>query len=135
MGLLLASFEPASFFPGPWDRGWEGSKEERGGCRREARRSDHVSGNGAHAASFQTVTVNLFDLSLLKSLRRLKALYWIVADMWEGWGVAAAGFLCAFLTMMIIKFVSGPPAARLELALFFSTLIMICLWFYSSEWK
>lgn len=36
-------------------------------------RSGHMSGNGVHAGPFQAVTVNLFDLSLCKSLRRLKA--------------------------------------------------------------
>lgn len=36
-------------------------------------RSGHMSSNGVHAGPFQAVTVNLFDLSLCKSLRRLKA--------------------------------------------------------------
>lgn len=35
--------------------------------------SGHVSCNGVRAGPFQAVTVNLFDLSLSKSLRRLKA--------------------------------------------------------------
>lgn len=35
--------------------------------------SGHVSNNSVGAGPFQAVTVNLFDLSLSKSLRRLKA--------------------------------------------------------------
>lgn len=73
-----------------------------------------MSGNGAHATSFQAVTVNLFDLSLLKSLRGLKAPLLDCGGYVGGVvGVAAAGFLCAILTMMIIKFVSGHPAVML----------------------
>lgn len=73
-----------------------------------------MSGNGAHAASFQAVTVNLFDLSLLKSLRGLKASLLDCGGYGGGAeGATAAGFLCVLLTMMIIKFVSGHPAVRL----------------------
>lgn len=70
--------------------------------------SGHVSNNGVGAGPFQAVTVNLFDLSLSKSLRRLKASLLDCGGRGE-----AAGFLCAFLTMMIINFVSGHPAMRL----------------------
>lgn len=69
---------------------------------------DHVSCYSVRAGPFQAVTVNLFDLSLSKSLRRLRASLLDCGGRGE-----AAGFLCAFLTMMIIKFVSGHPAARL----------------------
>lgn len=67
-----------------------------------------MSNNSLGAGPFQAVTVNLFDLSLFKSLRRLKASLLDCGGRGE-----AAGFLCAFLTMMIIKFVSEHPAARL----------------------
>lgn len=67
-----------------------------------------MSCNSVAAGPFQPVTVNLFDLSLCKSLRRLKAFLLDCGGRRE-----AAGFLCAFLTMMIIKFVSGHPAVRL----------------------
>lgn len=78
------------------------------GNRSRARRSGHVSSNGVRAGLFQAVTVNLFDLSLSKSLRRLKASLLDCGGRGE-----AVGFLCAFLKMMIIKFVSGHPAVRL----------------------
>lgn len=78
------------------------------GNRGRAGRSGHVSDNSVRAGPFQTVTVNLFDLSLCKSLRRLKA---SLLDC--GGREEAAGFLCASFTMMIIKFVSGHPAVRL----------------------
>lgn len=47
----------------------KGEEEPEGG----GRRCDHVSGNVVRAGPFQPVTVNLFDLSLCKSLRGLKA--------------------------------------------------------------
>lgn len=43
------------------------------GPKENGLRSGHMSTNGVHAGAFQAVTVNLFDLSLCKSLRRLKA--------------------------------------------------------------
>lgn len=62
------------------------------GNRRRARRSGHVSSNGVRAGPFQAVTVNLFDLSLCKSLRRLKASLLDCGGKGE-----AAGFLLCLL--------------------------------------
>lgn len=38
------------------------------GAKENGSRSGHMTGNGVHAGPFQAVTVNLFDLSLCKSL-------------------------------------------------------------------
>lgn len=77
------------------------------GVQENGLRSGHMSGNGAHAGPFQAVTVNLFDLSLCKSLRRLKA---SLLDCGRDGGGRRGGqqvSFCARLTMTIIKFVSG----------------------------
>ncbi len=107
--MLPASIEPTSFFRCPLEQAggeWGGGRGK--GNRRRARRSGHVNNNSVLAGPFQAVTVNLFDLSLCKSLQRLKASLLDCGGRGE-----AAGFLCAFLTMMIIKFVSGHPAVKL----------------------
>lgn len=67
-------------------------------------RSGHMSANGVHAGPFQAVTVNLFDLSLCKSLGRLKA---SLLDCGGDLGKAAAFFCAPLARMMIINFVSG----------------------------
>lgn len=73
-----------------------------------------MSGNGVHAGPFQAVTVNLFDLSLCKSLRRLKA---SLLDCGGGGGVVVGvegtGLFCAHLTITVINFVPGHLAASL----------------------
>lgn len=51
-----------------------------------------MSNNGVRAGPFQAVTVNLFDLSLCKSLRRLKASLLDCGGRGE-----AAGFLLCLL--------------------------------------
>lgn len=67
-----------------------------------------MTNDGVRAGRFQAVTVNLVDLSLCKSLPGLKASLLDCGGRGE-----AAGFLCPFLTMIIIKFVPGHPATRL----------------------
>lgn len=52
--------------------------------------SGHVSNDSVRAGPFQAVTVNLFDLSLCKSLRRLKA---SLLDC-GGWGEGGRFPLC-----------------------------------------
>lgn len=75
------------------------------GPQEKGLRSGHMSANGAHAGPFQAVTVNLFDLSLCKSLGRLKA---SLLDCGGDLGKAAASFCAPLACMMIINIVLWP---------------------------
>lgn len=65
-GCCLPPLSSASFFGVPWNR--QEGRWWMKGAQQNGLRSGHMSGNGGHAGPFQAVTVNLFDLSLCKSL-------------------------------------------------------------------
>lgn len=71
-GCCSPPLSPASSLRCPLEAAGGEVADEKG-PQEKGLRSGHMSANGAHAGPFQAVTVNLFDLSLCKSLGRLKA--------------------------------------------------------------